>query len=109
MPDFDPETFEEEKYVEHFPQLQTAYKRAFDRLNGEYDSQLVHAIDQQILDESEPVFEDGDFHLELPADPLDRLQGVVVSDERASELLEEYVAEIERQLRDVFDVDEPKA
>ncbi|MFB6119973.1 MAG: DUF5783 family protein [Halobacteriaceae archaeon] len=113
MADFDPEKFEAEKYREYFPQLQNAYKRAFDRLNGEYDSQLVHAIDQQILNESEPVYEgDGEFTLELPEDPLDRLEGVVVSDERAAELLDLYVDEIESQLQNVFGVgnqDEPKA
>jgi len=112
MADFDPETFEAEKYREYFPKLQSAYKRAFDRLNEEYDSQIVHAIDQQILNESEPVYEDGDFTLELPEDPLDRLEGVVVSDDRAAELLDVYVDEIEAQLRSVFGVgnqDEPKA
>ena len=112
MADFDPETFEAEKYREYFPQLQNAYKRAFDRLNEEYDSRLVHAIDQQILNESEPVYEgDGEFTLELPENPLDRLEGVI-SDDRAAELLDVYVAEIETQLQTVFGVgdrDEPKA
>jgi hypothetical protein len=113
MSDLTPSEFEAEKYRDYFPQLQNAYKRAFDRLNEEYDSQLVHAIDQQVLNESEPVYEgDGEFALELPADPLERLDGVVASEERAAELLERYVAEIERQLVAVFgvgDADEPKA
>lgn len=111
MADFDPERFEAEKYREYFPQLQQAYKNAFDRLNAEYDSTLVHALDQQVLNESEPVYEDGAFSLKLPADPLDRLEGVVASEERAAAVLEEYVAEIEAELASVFGVegDEPKA
>mgnify|MGYP000067788308 FL=1 len=113
MADIDPETFEAEKYREYFPQLQSAYKRAFNRLNEDYDSQLVHAIDQQILNESEPILEeDGGFTLELPENPLDRLEGVVVSDDRAAEVLDVYVNEIESQLQSVFGVgnpDEPKA
>ncbi|MFB6135986.1 MAG: DUF5783 family protein [Halobacteriaceae archaeon] len=103
MDDLDPDTFEEEKYVEYFPKLQRAYKDAFDELNGTYDSTLVHAIDQQVLDESEPHYEgDGEFRLELPENPTDRVEGVVASDERVAELLDVYVEEIERQLRVVF-------
>jgi hypothetical protein len=99
----DPETFEEEKFVDYFPQLQTAYKRAFNQLNESYDSELVHALDQQVLNESEPHYEgDGEFSVELPPEPLDRVQGVVAADERVQELLELYVAEIERQLRVAF-------
>jgi hypothetical protein len=105
--DLEPETFEEEKFVEYFPKLQTAYKRAFNRLNETYDSELVHAIDQQVLNESEPHYEgDGEFSVELPEDPLDRLEGVVAADERVEELLERHVAEIERQLRVVFGFEE---
>lgn len=107
--DLDPETFEEEKFREYFPQLQTAYKRAFDRLKERYDSELIHALDQQVLNESEPVYEgDGEFRIELPDDPTDRIQGVVVSDEKAAATLEEYVAELRRQLRDVFGVEDPE-
>ena len=103
MTDPDPETFEEEKYAEYFPQLQTAYKRAFNELNGRYDSDLVHAIDQQVLNESEPFYEgDGEFRIELPENPLDRIQGVVAADERVEELLAVYVDELERQLRITF-------
>jgi hypothetical protein len=101
--DLDPERFEEQKFVDYFPRLQTAYKRAFDELNETYDSELVHALDQQVLDESEPHYEgDGEFAVELPPEPLDRVQGVVAADERVEELLERYVAEIERQLRVAF-------
>jgi hypothetical protein len=106
MTDLDPETFDEQKYVEWFPKLQTAYKRAFDRLNDEYDSTLVHAIDQQVLSESEPFYEgDGEFRVEVPENPADRVEGVVASDEKIEQLVSVYVEEIERQLRAVFGVD----
>jgi len=66
MADFDPEKFED-KYANYFPELQQAYKNAFNRMNDRYDSQLVHAIDQQVLNESEPFYEgDGEFRIELP-------------------------------------------
>jgi len=100
----DAETFEAQKYVEYFPQLQQAYKNAFNRVNERYDSTLVHAIDQHVLDESEPFYDDAaGFSLELPADPYDRLTGVVVEEERFEAVLEEYVTEIERELERVFD------
>jgi len=106
MTDLTPEEFEAEKYVSLFPQLETAYKRAFDVLNERYDSSAVHAIDQQVLNESEPFYEgDGEFRIELPPDPTDRIEGVVVPDEKVTELLDVYVEELERQLRAVFDVD----
>ncbi len=103
MADFDPERFED-KYANYFPELQQAYKNAFNRMNDSYDSELVHAIDQQVLNESEPFYEgDGEFRVELPDDPYDRLSGVVVEEERFEQLLEKHVEEIERELRRVFD------
>ncbi|MFC5971747.1 DUF5783 family protein [Halomarina salina] len=106
MADFDPETFEEEKYVEHFTELQQAYKRAFDTMNEEYDSGLVHGIDQQVLNESEPIYDtdSGGFHIDLPDDPYERLQAVVVERERFEAVMERYVEELERELRRVFDL-----
>ncbi|AGB33561.1 hypothetical protein Natpe_3801 [Natrinema pellirubrum DSM 15624] len=121
MADFDPEQFED-KYANYFPELQQAYKNAFNRMNDSYDSELVHAIDQQVLNESEPFYEgsaeqssaddssgqsprehDGEFRVELPEDPYDRLDGVLVEEERFEQLLEKYVAEIETELRRVFE------
>jgi len=103
MADFTPEEFEERKYTDYFARLQTAYKRAFNDLNAEYDSTLVHALDQQVLNESEPHYEgDGEFSISLPDDPLDRLDGVVER-EKADELLGLYVARIEHELRVAFD------
>lgn len=100
----DAETFDEQKYVDFFPQLQQAYKNAFNRVNERFDSTLVHGIDQQVLDESEPFYdEDEGFYLELPEEPYERLTGVVVSEEKFETVLEEYVAEIERELERAFD------
>jgi len=114
MADFTPDEFEEGKYTEYFPQLQTAYKRAFNDLNERYDSTLVHSLDQQVLNESEPHYEgDGEFSVELPADPVERLDGVVER-EKAETVLERYVEAIEHQLRVVFEFEgedggQPKA
>jgi hypothetical protein len=100
----DADTFEEQKYVDYFPQLQQAYKNAFNRVNETYDSTLVHGIDQQILNESEPFYDDEEgFYLELPEDPYDRLTGVLVDEEKFEAVLDEYVDEIERELERVFD------
>jgi hypothetical protein len=102
----DPETFEAEKYVEYFPQLQQAYKNAFSRMSERYDSTLIHGIDQTVLNESEPFYEgDGEFRVELPDDPAARLEGVVaVDDDRLAAVLDSYVEAIETELRRVFDV-----
>ena len=117
MAEFDPERFEEEKYVDYFTELQDAYKRAFDVMNERYDSTLVHGIDQQVLNESEPFFERassaegasgdraGEFRVELPENPYDRLQGVAVSEEKFEEVLDRYVDLIERELHEVFGVE----
>ncbi|OAQ53174.1 hypothetical protein HTG_06780 [Natrinema mahii] len=103
MAEFDPEQFED-KYANYFPELQQAYKNAFNRMNDSYDSELVHAIDQQVLNESEPFYEgDGEFRVELPDDPYGRLDGVLVEKERFEQLLEKHVAEIETELRRVFE------
>jgi hypothetical protein len=102
MAEFDPEQFED-KYANYFPELQRAYKAAFDTMNDTYDSELVHAIDQQILNESEPFYEgDGQFRVELPDDPVDRLSGVIADEERVESLLDRYVDEIEAELRAIF-------
>lgn len=102
----DPETFEEEKYVDLFPKLQQSYKNAFNRMNERYDSTLIHGIDQAVLNESEPHYEgDGEFTIDLPENPSERIEGVVVvSDEKLEELLDIYVEELKTELRRVFDV-----
>ena len=104
MTDFDPEKFED-KYANYFPELQRAYKNAFETMNDEYDSELIHAIDQQILNESEPFYEDGEFRIELPENPHERLTAVVVDDEKLSGVLDAYLEELRRQHRRVFGLD----
>ncbi|WP_284010667.1 DUF5783 family protein [Haloarcula pelagica] len=105
MATFDPDQFED-KYANYFPELQKAYKQAFERMNDAYDSELIHAIDQQILNESEPFYEgDQEFRIDLPEDPLDRLTAVLVDDEKAEKILQEYVETIERELQSVFEFD----
>ncbi|QIB72845.1 hypothetical protein GL213_00765 [Halogeometricum borinquense] len=101
MADFDPEKFED-KYVHYFPQLQRAYKNAFNTMNEEYDSTLIHAIDQQILNESEPMYEDGDFYIQLPENPNERLTGVVVEDEKLDAVLDRYLDELVAEHRRIF-------
>ncbi|MCU4925890.1 DUF5783 family protein [Halobacteria archaeon AArc-dxtr1] len=102
MTDFDPEQFED-KYANYFPELQQAYKNAFNRMNDRYDSELVHAIDQQVLNESEPFYEDEDgFRVELPDEPYKRLSGVIVEEERFETVLDAHVTEIETELERVF-------
>ncbi len=104
MTGFDPEKFED-KYANYFPELQQAYKNAFSRINEQYDSTLVHGIDQQVLNESEPFYDEDDgFWIELPDDPYDRLTGVPVDRERFEVVLEAHVEAIEAELERVFDV-----
>jgi len=102
----DAETFDEQKYVDLFPQLQQAYKNVFNRLNDEYDSSLIHGIDQSVLNESEPFYDDDEgFYLEIPEDPYGRLSetGVVVEEDRFETVLDEYVEAIEAELERTFD------
>jgi len=105
MADFDPETFEEEKYSEHFAELQRAYKNAFETMNGQYDSDLIHAIDQQVLNESEPHFADGGFEVELPENPTDRVTAVDADAETLTETLDRYTDEIVAELHELFGVE----
>ena len=103
MADFDPEKCED-KYANYFPQLQRAYKNAFNTMNDAYDSTLIHAIDQQVLNESEQFYapDREGFDIELPDEPYERLEGVVVDRERFEAILEEYTDEIETELRQLF-------
>ena len=105
--DFDPEKFED-KYVHYFQELQRAYKNAFNHMNDRHDSELIHGIDQMILNESEPFYEDGEFHVELPDNPRERLQGVLVDDETFEETLTEYVEQIESELHRTLRVERPE-
>jgi hypothetical protein len=104
MTEFSPEKFED-KYANYFPELQTAYKNAFETMNDQYDSELIHAIDQQVLNESEPFYEDGGFRIELPDNPTERVTGVLVDDEKLDHVLTEYVDTLEDELVSVFDLE----
>ncbi len=106
MTEFDREKFEN-KYAHYFTELQRAYKNAFETMNDTHDSELVHAIDQQILNESEPFYEEGAFHVDLPSDPAERVTAVSVADDTLDEVLDRYVAEIEAELYHVFDMEPP--
>ena len=96
----------ENKYVHYLTELQRAYRKAFEVMNERRDSGLVHAIDQQVLNESEPFFEgteaDPVFRVELPPEPYDRLSGVVVAEEQFEAVLDEYVNELEAALEAEF-------
>ncbi|SEN63185.1 hypothetical protein SAMN05216388_100466 [Halorientalis persicus] len=105
MAEFDPEQFED-KYANYFTELQRAYKNAFQTMNDRFDSELIHGIDQFVLSESEPFYEgEGQFRIELPEDPYDRLQGVVVGEEKFEEIMDRYLDEIETELQRVFGFD----
>jgi len=106
MTAFDPGQFED-KYANYFTELQTAYRNAFETMNERYDSELVHGIDQFVLNESEPFYEgDGRFRIDLPEDPYERLQGVLVDEEKFDRIMDRYVDEIEAELRAVFEFDQ---
>ncbi|SDK01490.1 hypothetical protein SAMN05216226_11474 [Halovenus aranensis] len=102
MTDFDPEKFDE-KYVHYFEELETAYSNAYDQLHGEYPSNILRAIDRQILAESEPVYEgDGTFRVALPDDTDDRIAAVPAEADKVKAVLEEFVTRIESELRSLF-------
>ncbi|MFB6111677.1 MAG: DUF5783 family protein [Halobacteriaceae archaeon] len=96
-----PAEFDETKYTEHFPTLQAAYKEAFEEINDTHDSELVHAIDQQVLNESEPFYDEEEgFVIEVPDEPVARVAaaGLVVDSETVEAVLDEYVEAIEAAL-----------
>jgi len=104
MTEFDPDRFDE-KYVHYFEELEAAYSNAYNQLHGRYDSTVLRAIDRQILNESEPVYEgDGQFRVELPADPADRVPAVA-DHEQFDVVLDEFVDRIEAELRRTFEFD----
>ncbi|PSP17538.1 hypothetical protein BRC62_04655 [Halobacteriales archaeon QH_10_67_13] len=98
---FDPEKFEH-KYEHYFAELEQAYSRAFDTMHAGYDSGIVHAIDQQVLAESEPLYEgNGEFRIALPEAPAELL-GEEYTDEEIADVLKTYVEQLERELQSVF-------
>ena len=102
MTDFDPERFEE-KYVHYMDELQTAYRNAFEHLHGRYDSRVLRAIDRQVLDGSEPFYEGaGEFRVELPENPRERVGDLPVDEATFDTVLEEFTDRIELELARVF-------
>ncbi|WP_226041416.1 DUF5783 family protein [Natrinema sp. DC36] len=105
MTEFDPEKFEE-KYVHYFEELEEAYSAAYQQLHGQYDSAVLRAIDRQVLSESEPFYEgNGEFRVELPAEPAARV-GAVADHEQFEPVLEAFVDRIEDELQRIFEFDE---
>ena len=103
MSSFDPDRFED-KYEHYFTELQEAYRRAFDEMSEEYDSDLIHAIDQRVLSESEPFYEgDGAFRVDLPDDFQDRLSDR--DPDTVGDVVGAYRAELRTQLQQVFGFD----
>jgi hypothetical protein len=102
MAEFDPERFDE-KYVHYMDELQTAYRRAFEALHGRYDSRVLRAIDRQVLDGSEPFYEgDGEFRVDLPENPRERVGELPVDGAKFEAVLSEFVDRIELELARVF-------
>jgi hypothetical protein len=102
MTDFDPERFEQ-KYVHYMDELQTAYRNAYGHFHGRYDSRLLRAIDRQVLDGSEPFYEgDGEFRVELPENPRERVGDLPVDDETFDAVLAAFGQRIEFELQRVF-------
>ncbi len=102
MTAFDPEKFEQ-KYDHYFMELQQAYRNAFERMTEEYDSDLIHGIDQRILAESEPFYDgDGHFRIALPDDASERLEA-----ENLDAVLDRYVTVLEEELVAVFELEDP--
>ncbi|ELZ13357.1 hypothetical protein C477_22915 [Haloterrigena salina JCM 13891] len=102
MTEFDPEKFED-KYVHYFEELQEAYSNAYNQLHGRYDSEILKAIDRNVLSESEPFYEgDGEFRVELPDEHVEEVRSAVGEPERFDTVLEELVTRIEAELRRIF-------
>ncbi len=99
MTEFDPAKFTD-KYKHYFSELQQAYRAAFTHMDEEtsYDSELIHAIDQLILADSDPIYEgDGQFQVQLPDDATDR-----IDHEHLEVALADYVRVLETELAAVF-------
>jgi hypothetical protein len=103
--EFDPEKFEE-KYVHYFEELERAYSNAYNQLHGRYDSEVLRAIDRQVLSESEPVYQGaGEFRVELPDDRVEEVRAAVGDGEQFDAVLEEFTDRIENELIRIFEFD----
>ncbi|OIB56882.1 DUF5783 family protein [Natrialba sp. SSL1] len=103
--EFDPEKFEE-KYVYYFEELESAYSNAYQQLHGRVDSEVLRAIDRQVLSESEPIYEgNGEFSIELPDDPKERVGAIGADEEQFEAVLSEFTDRIEGELQRLFGFD----
>lgn len=124
MTAFDPEKFDE-KYVHYFEEIETAYSNAYRQLHGQCDSDVLRAIDRQVLSESEPVYEgsaeprsadgssehdprehDPEFRVELPDDVDERVQSLPGDEETVERVLSAFTDRIEAELVRIFDTAE---
>jgi hypothetical protein len=106
MTEFDPEKFDE-KYVHYFEELETAYSNAYDQLHGQVNSEVLRAIDRQVLSESEPVYEgDGTFRVTVPNDIDERKQSLPGDEETVDAVLAEFTTQIEQELRRIFEFED---
>jgi len=103
MPEFDPSLFEN-KYVHYLLELETAYKNTFSTMLEKFDSQVIHAIDQGVLVKSEPVYENGEFHILLPDNPGALMGSVLIDNETLNQILDEYVTELTKELQFIFGI-----
>ncbi|EMA37573.1 DUF5783 family protein [Halococcus hamelinensis] len=102
MTTFDPEKFEE-KYSHYLDELQEAYKNAYQYMHDRYDSTPLRSIDRQVLNESEPFYDgNGEFRVELPENPHDRVQNIP-DEEEFDTILAEFVTRIETELQRIFE------
>jgi len=88
-------------------ELETAYANAYDQLHGQVNSEVLRAIDRQVLSESEPVYEgDETFRVVVPDDIEERKQPLPGDEETFNAVLTEFTTQIEQELRRVFEFDE---
>ena len=106
MTEFDPEKFDE-KYVHYFEELETAYSNAYDQLHGRVNSEVLRAIDRQVLSESEPVYEgNGTFRVTVADDIDERKQSLPGDEETFDTVLTEFTTQIEHELRRIFEFED---
>lgn len=110
MTAFEPEKFED-KYEHYFEELDQVYRAAFQAMNSQYDSDYVHLIDQAILSESEPIYHDGSFMVEIPHQIVDNIAAdQAIDEQQLRQILSAYTDELEASLDSVFGQEnQPKA